>query len=217
MSKWSRFAGDTRVPSADKSSSTWHGTQAIAQAVKIADEFKLRITNLGLKLVQKVASYGPECFVIDRKLAEQITQNNGKHPHPGSIARVRRSLAAQDVIVCKRIFPGQKISQRARRQSAHGCIRQRLNPKLGFRVVDRHSQDERKAPPDAAAPIYSSAGALRPTPRQRSKPIIKSADYQMFESMAARAQGAVLERETIAEQREDAAMLASVHARGHPP
>jgi hypothetical protein len=193
----------------DKSSCKWHGKAAAGHALKLACETGKRITKLGLLLVEKVASYGPECFVIDRKLAGQITQNNGKHPHRGSVARVRRELAKQQILQCKRIYPAQRISKYSQRSSSHGCVRSRLNRKLGFRPPE-----PRAAPPPPLQARHGATGAI--VPRQVVT-AAHSSELEYFTRVAAPAVALATTRELARESREDAAMLASVHHVRGPP
>lgn len=195
----------------DRSSCEAHGRSAVAQALKVASELGVKITKLGLLLVQKIASYGPECFVVDRKLAEQIVQNNEHHPHPGSVARVRRMLARSEILLCKRIYPAQTISSVAKRHSTHGCVRSRLNRKLGFRPVPLR--------PPKPEPELATAGARHAATNSivARGPALRTSDVEMFERMAAPAVAAASARELILEQQHDAAMYESVKRVRGPP
>lgn len=195
-------------------SCSWHARQAVATAAELVESGKAAVTKLGYLLIQKVASYGPECFIVDRKLAETIRQNNGRAPHPGSVARVRRALAAQQVLICRRVYAGQSISpKRGTWVSSHGCVRSRLNNRLGFTVADR-----RPSPPPATVatprPRHGSVNAL-----QTSPPVARPlGDYDEFARMAERAVAAAERRELAKQAAADEAMLATVpRSRGHPP
>lgn len=191
-------------------SCSWNAKQAVGHALELADAGKLSITKLGLQVLQRATSYGRECFRTDAKLAESITQTNGRKPHPGSVARVRRDLTRQGVFTAKRIFTGQKISEYASRRgfrhSAHGVVRLRLNGKMGFRLL-------RDEPKPKASPRHAATAALTP-----SLPRVRRGDYDTFARMAAPAIAAQDARELVLVQQQDYAMYESIaRARGQPP
>jgi hypothetical protein len=197
----------------DKSSSKWHGKTAAGHALALARELGKPITKLGLLLIEQVANYGPECFVPDRKLADQIMQNNGRKPHRGSVARVRRELTRSGMFKAKRIHAEKKISDyassRGFKSSKHGCVRLRLNHKLGFRVPEARPQSTATVRPRHGAPA-----AIVPRPALTT---VHKSDLDYFQRVAAPAVAVTSLRELERESREDAAMLESVrHVRGPP-
>jgi len=113
-----------------------------------------------------IAAYGPDfCWVTDGAHAEQIVQRNGKHPHPGSVARVRRALAAAGVVRAKRIFAGQRIAPQAKHTSSHGVVRCTLNwDRLGvldpLRGAKRHEQQQPRGPRHISAVRPDEGAAL---------------------------------------------------------
>jgi hypothetical protein len=121
-------------------------------------------------------------------------------------------LAREQIIVCKRIFPAQKISKYAKRVSAHGCVRSRLNKKLGFRAIEPRREPRQEV---AATPrsVHGATNAMVP----RALALNSAADLAVFETMAAAAVAATSERELLQEQRADAAMMASVQRVRGPP
>jgi hypothetical protein len=69
----------------------------------------LGATPLESLVVGQVAAYGAPCWLKDRELAEEITQRNGRNPHPRSVARARRNAAKMGLMLCERRFPGQRV------------------------------------------------------------------------------------------------------------
>jgi hypothetical protein len=199
----------------DRSSSIGHAKAAAAHAIELARQGTLRVTKLGLEVIAKVASYGPECFVVDRKLAEHITQNNGKHPHRGSVARVRRDLTRQGVFQAKRIYPAQQISRVAKRTSTHGCVRSRLNRKLGFRpVVPRPPEPEAAI----ARPRHTAPPAiLQTTPALTGKEYLSEFEAMAARAIAASSRGGYIAHVDAREAADDARMYESVQRVRGPP
>jgi hypothetical protein len=69
---------------------------------------RLGATPLGALVVGEVGSFGAPCFVRDRGLADNIVQSNGKHPHPRSVARVRRQVVLLGLMDSVRVMPGER-------------------------------------------------------------------------------------------------------------
>ncbi len=65
-------------------------------------------TPLGALIVGESASFYYPCFEKDAELAKRVVQNNGRHPHPRSVARARRQVTKLGILESKRIFAGQK-------------------------------------------------------------------------------------------------------------
>jgi hypothetical protein len=164
-------------------------------------------SRLSALLVGQVASYGPEyCWLTDEKHAEHIVQRNGKNPHPGSVARVRRRLIDEGLIKGKRIFAGQVICKSARAPSAHGVVRCAVNwDRLGI-------HDPMRGPG-----ARHQAAEARPKHIASVQPhAVNAALANEFEAMAREATTVQDRRTSVRDQAEDQAMYESVK-RTRPP
>jgi len=159
----------------------------------------------------EVASYGRHCWLIDSRLAAVIVQRNGRHPHPKSVGRCRRSLVSLGLMQSTRRYAGQRIVREARWHTSHGCSVKAVKfAALGVRDPLRDAKQAPRTP----TPRHSSAVALRPPdpPRSSSVPM----DPRLAATVAEL--GSVLERRwDAAEAAEDAEMLASVPPTGRAP
>ena len=182
-------------------------------------------TRLGALVVGQIASRGRHNWETDVAMAEQITQRNGKQPHPRSVARVRRSLTGLGIIVAQRKYPGQRLPREARfPRSSHGCIVKRLNfGALGVRdPLGRHRRPtavEIVQQPAADTDAGGTLGARRSvSPAEvRSHKVSVPIDPELAR-MAAEGAAVLERREQAQEAREDAAMLATLpRARSKPP
>lgn len=166
-------------------------------------------TRLAALVLGELAAYGPKySWKTDRAHSEQIVQRNGKHPHPGSIGRVRRAMAAAGVIKAKRIYAGQKFTKEFSGTSAHGVVRcQVLWERLG--VVD---------PVRAIAARHTAAAEREPRPRHIATAGADPAAMAEFEALAKDAVDTEQRRESHREQRADARTFEGIaRRRPRPP
>ncbi len=55
------------------------------------------------------ASFPWDCILTYEKIAEAITEWFGRTPHPESVGRVVRILARRNLLISRRIMPGQQL------------------------------------------------------------------------------------------------------------
>jgi hypothetical protein len=75
---------------------------------------RLGATPLEALIVGEVAAYGAICWLKDAELAADITQRNGRNPHPRSVARARRNAARQGLLISQRLGAGKRCPGKAR-------------------------------------------------------------------------------------------------------
>lgn len=75
---------------------------------------RLGATPLAALVVGYVASFASTCWIKDWEVAQEITQSNGRNPHPKSVARARRQAARDGLMVSIRLGPGARVPGKAR-------------------------------------------------------------------------------------------------------
>lgn len=193
-----------------------YAASVTARAIEVAEEQGIRLTRLTLLIIQEVARSGVRCFLKIRSIAERIIQNNGKRPHPGSVQRLIAFLRDSQILLGRRLFPGQKAQFKAHGKpfkvnAGQGCLLMWFNKRLDFPDFE----DDDLGAAVATAPRHIAVNAIVPSePAQKVAPD----DLALFEAMAAPAIAATAARQEQREQRDDSAMFESVQrARGHPP
>jgi hypothetical protein len=121
---------------------TWAGTSTQRADIAHGAAARCGLRPLAALIVAQTASRGLSCWETDRTQASQIVQANGKHPHLKSVARSRKEAARLQVLRCVRVFPSHRPKHGKYRISA-GTTEKFINWKtLG--VHDPMTRGERR-------------------------------------------------------------------------
>lgn len=185
---------------------------------------EIGVTPLEEFIIGRTAAFANTNFQTDAQMAATIVQHNGKTPHPRSVARCRRSLAAREILRSTRIAPNRKPPGASYR-TPYGTTCKTVNwQALGIRDPlprgERRREQMRQTAiersqrtPSAPVPVGPRhSSAVRSAYRQPAAPMDRE-----IARMAAEALAVLDERESQREAREDAAMLASCPLQSRSP
>ena len=120
----------------------WAGTSTQRADIAHGAAARCGLRPLAALIVAQTASRGASCWETDRTQATQIVQANGKHPHIKSVARSRKEAARTNVLRCVRVFPSHR-PKHAKYRISSGTTEKFVNWKtLGVR--DPMSRGERR-------------------------------------------------------------------------
>lgn len=107
----------------------------------------------------------------DRQLAREITMPNGRHPHPESVARVRRKLRDDGLISSQRVFVNGKLPTGAKYdRSSRGTTIKVFNwAAVGLKNPFNH-RERRRQRMDQARILRERGELQKAPPPQRDRP-----------------------------------------------
>jgi hypothetical protein len=166
---------------------TWCGPLKDRAAQAAGAAISLGATPLEALIVGQAASWPLGHWRKDELLAGEITQANGRNPHPRSVARSRRDVTRKGLLLCRRVMPGQFPHPSARYPSCGGTTyktvdfrrlraRDPLPPeerrKMRRTAIETEQQRRARGVPgaDPAGPRYAAPGGLLPPKPAQSRP-----------------------------------------------
>lgn len=172
-------------------------------------------TPLEAHLTGQIASLPLGSWRTDRVTAADIVQHNGKNPHPRSVARSRRNLAARGILMSRRIMPGQRPHPDAKHTSGAGTTLKVVNfDKLRVRdplpPSERRRLGHRQLSPNAAQmPVHVVPAHVTQRARYSSTPPVMPAELARVVSSLGETLERKWDREGVA--KDQATMDAVLH------
>ena len=187
---------------------------------------RLGATPLEALVVGHVAAFGAVCWLKDWQMAEDIVQRNGRHPHPRSIARARRTAAREGLMTSIRITSGSRVPGK-RDPVTYGTTAKVVVFNARFGVPDPLRRGDRRRLRSQLASLNEEIPQpppLRDRPRYASPPVATTqpkmdAELQALTNELAQNLAAKQDRIDAAEDRRmmDAVLaMRKAHERGPP-